>query len=131
GPWRLGVDRPERGIRPGTRFSATLALTNASLATSGNYRNAYEVDGLRVVHTMDPRSGRPYDSVVASVSVVAPDCRTADGWATALMVLSVDDGQRLVDDRPEVDALWLVSTPDGFEQQRSARIDDWIDDPSR
>ncbi len=131
GPWILGVDRPEAGVRPGTQLVARLALTNASLATSGNYRNAYEVDGLRVVHTMDPRVGRPYDSVVASVSVVAPDCRTADGWATALMVLGLEEGRALVDARPEVDALWLVSTADGFEQQRSARMTDWILDGSR
>jgi len=126
GPWRLGVDRPEEGVAPGTDFAATLALTNASLATSGNYRNAYEVDGSRVVHTMDPRTGRPYDSVVASVSVVAPDCRTADGWATALMVLDPEAGRALVDARPEIDALWLVSTEDGFEQRRSARMADWV-----
>ncbi|MEN0066995.1 MAG: FAD:protein FMN transferase [Myxococcota bacterium] len=126
GAWRVGVDRPEAGVRPGTRFAAQLALTNASLATSGNYRNAYQAGEVRVVHTMDPRTGRPHDSVVASVSVIAPDCRTADGWATSLMVLGLDDGRALIEAQPFVDALWLVTTSEGFEQQRSSGMADWI-----
>lgn len=126
GSWRLGVDRPERGLPPGSAFAAVLGLTNASLATSGNYRNAYDAGDVRVVHTMDPRTGRPHESVVASVSVVAPDCRTADGWATALMVLEPSDGRALIEAQPYVDALWLVTTEDGFEQQRSSAMTDWI-----
>lgn len=120
GPWRLGVDRPEEGLAPGAELAAVVELVNASLATSGNYRSVRELDGQRVVHTMDPRTGRPYASAVASASVVAPDCRTADGWATALMVLGEAEGLAAIEARPDLEALLLVSTPDGFREVRSS-----------
>ncbi|MEZ4237869.1 MAG: FAD:protein FMN transferase [Myxococcota bacterium] len=107
GAWQLGVDEPEPGHAPGQALAAVVGLTNAALATSGNYRSRYEADGTVIVHTMDPRTGRPFDSVVGSASVVAPDCRTADGWATALMVLG-EAGLPLVEARPDLEALLLV-----------------------
>lgn len=123
GAWRLGVDRPEEGLAPGESLAAVVELVNASLATSGNYRNVYEVDGVRVVHTMDPRTGRPYASNVASASVVAPDCRTADGWATALMVLGETAGLAAIEARPDLEALLIVSGPDGYRPVRSSGMD--------
>ncbi len=123
GPWRLAVDSPEA---PGRRFAATIALRNAALATSGNYRNAYDSAGVRIVHTMDPRTGKPHASEVASVTVVAPDCRTADGWATALMVLDPGAGRAAIDARPSLEALWLVAGDDGFDEIRSTGMDRWV-----
>jgi thiamine biosynthesis lipoprotein len=105
---------------PGRRFAAVVGLVNGALATSGNYRNAYEVDGQRVVHTMDPREGRPAVSDAASVSVVAPDCRTADGWATALMVLGTERGLAMVEARPELEALILQLDGPDFVQRASS-----------
>ncbi|MBX2796614.1 MAG: FAD:protein FMN transferase [Myxococcales bacterium] len=126
GDWRLGIDRPEEGAAPGAQLAAIVSLRNAALATSGNYRNAYDAGSTRVVHTMDPRTGRPYDSVVASATVVAPDCRTADGWATALMVLGPEEGMAAVDARPQLEALMLLASADGFVERRSAGIGAWL-----
>ncbi len=120
GPWRLGIDRPEVGVAPGSSLAAVVLLTNSALATSGNYRNAYAVDGVRVVHTMDPRTGRPHDSPLVSVTVVAPDCRQADGWATALMVLGPERGLAALDARPQLEGLLLVATERGLEPRYSA-----------
>lgn len=120
GAWRVGIDVPEEGSVPGRRFAAVVGLVNGALATSGNYRNAYEVDGQRVVHTMDPREGRPAVSDAASVSVVAPDCRTADGWATALMVLGTERGLAMVEARPELEALILQLDGPDFVQRASS-----------
>lgn len=128
GEWRIGVDRPD-SIVPGRQFAAVIALRNAGLATSGNYRNAYNADGMRIVHTMDPRSGRPRASDVASVTVVAPSCRTADGWATALMVLDAEQGLAAVEARPELDALWLIADGEGFVEQRSSHLAHWLVEP--
>lgn len=126
GPWRLGVDRPEEGLAPGQKLAAVATLTNVGMATSGNYRNTYEVDGVKVVHTLDPRTGRPALGTVASATVLAPDCRSADGWATALMVLGADQGMPLIEARPELEALLLVSEQGGFKQVRSTGLDPWI-----
>lgn len=124
--WRLGVDRPDPGAQPGRRLEAVVRLTNAALATSGNYRNAYVVDGERVVHTLDPRVGRPVRSEVASASVVAPDCATADALATALMVLGPEQGLALVEARPDVEALLLVVEGDGFRAVASSGMDTFL-----
>ena len=114
GGWTLGVDRPVVGSAPGTDLVAMVPLNNQAMATSGNYRNAYEVDGQTVVHTLDPRLGRPVQTDVLSVTVVAEDCMTADAWATALMVLPLNEGQPLVASMPGVEALWFVSSPTGL-----------------
>ena len=104
--WRLGVERPVPGSAPGTDLVSFLEVTNRAVATSGNYRNAYKIDGLEVVHTLDPRIGRPVETPIASVTVVAPDCVLADGWATALMVLGTAGLER-VERAPDVEALLL------------------------
>lgn len=126
GAWKLGIDRPEEGLAPGQELAAVAALTNAAMATSGNYRNTYEIDGQRVVHTLDPRTGRPALGTVASATVVAPDCRTADGWATALMVLGPEQGLPLIEARPDLDALLLVVDGDGFAVERSSGMGAWL-----
>ena len=116
GLWTVGVDVPEEGTAPGQALAAVLAVTNQAVATSGNYRNVYDLQGDRVWHTLDPRTGRPAVSDAASATVVAPDCRTADGVATALMVLG-SSGLTWVESLPDVDAMVLVATLDGFEQR--------------
>jgi len=123
GEWRLGVDTPDPAVAPGTALVSVVALRNAAMATSGNYRSVYEVDGAQVVHTMDPRTGRPHVSAVASATVLAPDCRTADGWATALMVLGPDAGLAAIEDRPELDALLLLRDGDGWIERRTSGLD--------
>ena len=119
GPWRLGVDWPQEGLEPGEQLAAVVALVDRGMATSGNYRNTYEVDGVRVVHTLDPRTGRPVYGKIASATVVAPDCQTADGWATALMVLGPEAGMAAIEARPELEALLLVPDGDGFRDVQS------------
>ena len=115
GAWRLGVDAPADHATPGSELAAVVELSNGALATSGNYRNFYEIDGRRVGHTLDPRTGRPATTEVLSATVVAPDCRTADGWATALMVLG-KDGLPLIEALPDVDAYLLLEGADAAAQ---------------
>lgn len=123
--WRVGVDVPEEGLAPGESLAAVLAVTNMAVATSGNYRNVYALDGQRVWHTLDPRTGRPARSDAASATVVAPSCRTADGVATALMVLG-SAGLPWVDTLPNVDAMVLVATPEGYEQRMTPAMEPYL-----
>ncbi|HCG70258.1 MAG TPA: FAD:protein FMN transferase ApbE, partial [Gammaproteobacteria bacterium] len=69
-----------------------LSVSGQAVATSGDYRNFRKVDGIRVDHVIDPRSGRPADNEVASVTVVHPEAMFADAWATAIMVLGSEAG---------------------------------------
>ncbi len=62
-------------------------MSNRAFATSGDYRNFFEVNGVRYSHVIDPRTGYPVSNGVASVSIVADTCTLADGLATAVMVM--------------------------------------------
>lgn len=87
--WKVGISRPEEAGRSEELFSV-IALNDKAMATSGNYRNYYEVDGKKFSHTIDPSTGRPVNHGLLSATVVADDCMTADAIATALMVMGTE-----------------------------------------
>lgn len=112
--WRVGVERPNPDALPGEDVAAVLELSDAAVATSGDYRNFFvDADGRRYTHILDPRTGYPIDHRLASVSVVAGDCMTADGLATTLFVMGPDEGLRFIRTWPGVEALFLVRDDDG------------------
>ena len=82
--WRVAVEHPGAGSRAVARG---LELMEGGIATSGDYRNFFTVDGSRYSHMIDPRSGAPVTHDVVSVTVIDESCMIADGWATALVVL--------------------------------------------
>ena len=108
-PWQIAIERPDTGVR---LLQTTVPLTNASMATSGDYRNFYEWKGERFSHTIDPRTGRPVNHALASVTVVSRMCMTADALATALLVLGPEDGYRFAVAN-DVASLMVVRQPDG------------------
>lgn len=83
-PWRIGIERP---VPNEQAIDLIVPLSGLAMATSGDYRNYYEVDGKRLSHSIDPRTGFPITHNVASVSVIAPLCVRADAYATGLLVL--------------------------------------------
>lgn len=120
-PWTIAIDDPQQQEQ--RTFQTTVALDNAALATSGNYRK-YRIDphtGEKYVHTLNPLTGRPVPSPILSVSVRAADCMTADAWATALMVLPLDTGQQLVEQTADLDALWIVAEASQTMEVRSSQ----------
>ncbi len=119
--WRLGIERPELetgapalGGRAGN-LQRILPLSDAAVATSGDYRNYRERDGARISHIIDPRSGMPVGHRLASVSVVHRRCTIADALATALMVLGPEEGLELAL-REDLAALFLVRDGQGFSE---------------
>jgi thiamine biosynthesis lipoprotein len=94
-PWRLGIERPQVA---GREIHTVVLLTDGSLATSGDYRLFREIEGRWISHIIDPRSGRPVEHRLASVSVVDDLCVRADAYATALLVLGPDEGMRLAEE---------------------------------
>ncbi len=85
--WIVGIESPQSDKRA---IATTLALKDAAMASSGDYRNFFEVDGVRYSHTIDPRTGRPIQHSLAAATVVSSDCATADALATALLVMGDD-----------------------------------------
>ncbi len=88
-PWFVALERPEVGRRS---VDGIIEITGASLATSGDYRQVRERDGIAYGHTMDPRGAAPLRGGPAAVTVRATDCMTSDAWATAFMVLGPERG---------------------------------------
>jgi len=88
-PWRIAIEKPVDQKRV---IHGLVGLSNVALATSGDYRNFYLAEGKRISHTINPRTGRPVDHSLASVSVIHPECALADAYATAMMVLGPEAG---------------------------------------
>jgi thiamine biosynthesis lipoprotein len=104
GAWHVAIERP----RPqAADWQRVLALRDVSVATSGTYRNFYEVAGERFSHLLDPRSGAPVRHSVVSASVVAPTASFADAFATGLLVLGPEAGPRVAE-REGVAAFFVV-----------------------
>jgi FAD:protein FMN transferase len=99
-PWRVGIESPQREERS---VELILDLSDAAIATSGNYRNYFELDGEYYSHTIDPITGRPVNHDLASASVVAENCMLADAVATCMMVLGPNEGLKVANDRG-----WMV-----------------------
>ncbi|MEA1928459.1 MAG: FAD:protein FMN transferase, partial [Candidatus Auribacterota bacterium] len=92
GLWRIGVEHP----REEGEVLTVLELKDRAVATSGDYRNYFIRKKKRYSHIIDPRTGEPSRSEVAGVSIMAQDCVTADGLATAMFVLGADRGISLL-----------------------------------
>ena len=113
-PWRIGIESPLAG----GGIQRVVPLRDRAMATSGDYRNRREVDGGWVSHTIDPRTGRPVEHRLASVSVIADRCVVADGLATALEVLGPNDGHALAVERGWA-AFFLSRDEDGAVTERA------------
>lgn len=115
-PWTVGIDKPMEGDETENRkdgFQAVVQLKNRALATSGNYRKFYEKDGKKISHTLDPKTGYPVRHTLLSASVIANDCMTADAYATAFMVMGVEDARAFLASHAELDAYLVYSGENG------------------
>ena len=110
--WRIGINRP----RVDAAFDAVyavVALGNQGFATSGDYRNFFEVDGVRYSHVIDPRTGFPISNGVVSVSIITGNCAMADGLATAVLVMGMKKGLEMIDRLDGVEGLIVVEQNNG------------------
>ncbi|WER44655.1 FAD:protein FMN transferase [Cupriavidus sp. WKF15] len=109
-PWAIALEAPDYEWHAAM---GVIELSNAAIATSGDYRHWADIDGARVSHTMDPRTGAPLCSSVASVTVIASTCADADAYATALLVLGAQAGRDYAQ-RRRLDALFVVRDGDAL-----------------
>ena len=122
-PWKIGIDDTLQGEQ--RKFLQTISLKNEALASSGNYRK-YRLDpvsNVRFVHSVNPLNGSAFRTNILSTSVKAPNCMTADAWATALMVMPLEKGKALVERHPQLEALWTVI--DEERKIKSVKSDNW------
>ena len=112
-PWRIAVDRPQEN---GRSLQAALAVRDQAVCTSGNYRKASVVNGQKLSHTLDPRTGAPVTHGLLSATVVTPSAAYADAYATVCMVLGPDKGALWVDSLQRagknIEALFIMDSGD-------------------
>ena len=111
--WAVGVDAPEKA---GQGSHSVIALSDAAVATSGNYRHFIDIRGTRLAHTMNPLTGAPVVGSPASVTVLGQSCMMADAMATALMVLGLEKGRALATAKG-MDSLFLMPSGQGLAAQ--------------
>ncbi len=111
-PWRIAIEVPATNMRSVQKI---IELKDVGLATSGDYRNFFEVDGRRYSHTLNPKTGYPVNHKLASVSVIAASTMRADGLATAILVMGEEEGKAFAEAN-NIAAFFIVKTPDGFSE---------------
>lgn len=122
--WRVGIEKPELAQR---KAQQVIELRDISIATSGDYRNFFEMDGQKFSHTIDTRTGYPVRSRLASVSVLASNCMLADAWATALMAMG-DERALAFAESEKLVAYFLLhkANGEGIEQVFSNGFDQYL-----
>lgn len=111
-PWTIGILNPN-STQEHQYFKAYVSLNDEAFTTSGNYFNYRVINGQKFGHTIDPKTGYPVQRSLLSASVFAKDCTLADAWATAFMVMGLDDARKKVKALKNVDALFMYSTAGG------------------
>jgi len=110
--WTIAIEVPDEA-RIGGIFDA-IYLENKGMASSGNYRNFRVLeDGRKVAHTIDPRTGFPKMQTLLSATVLAPSCMLADGFATACMVLGLEESIKLIESDPSLEAYFIYADEQG------------------
>jgi thiamine biosynthesis lipoprotein len=110
--WRIGIEDP--GTKAGGKpAQVAVKLDNKAIATSGNYRKTREINGKKYAHTISPFTGYPVEHSLLSASVFAEDAMTADGYATAFMVMGLEKAVKIVESNAGLDAFFVYSGEDG------------------
>ncbi|MCQ2285733.1 MAG: FAD:protein FMN transferase [Bacteroidales bacterium] len=106
-PWRVGIQEPTQDKSGALVADYTFNMSDVAIATSGNYRNYKEENGVRYSHIINPKNGCPEKSNLLSVSVLAKDCAIADALATGFMVLGMDRSVEILNQHPEYAAHFI------------------------
>jgi len=110
--WKVGINRPDETASASDLYSI-IALENRGMATSGNYRNYYMKDSVKISHTINPATGYPVNHSLLSATVLAKDCMTADAYATALMVMGVERAIQLDSALSEIEVFLIYGDGKG------------------
>ncbi len=115
-PWRIGIDEPsEEQSAMNRKIQRVIHISEGAVATSGNYRQFYEKNGKKYAHTINPKTGYPVRHNLLSATVIAPDCMTADAYATAFMVLGYHASLDIVQENPNLEAYFILSGDEDTE----------------
>ncbi|GLS89269.1 thiamin biosynthesis lipoprotein ApbE [Psychromonas marina] len=119
--WTLAIERPSAG----QNVQRLIQVGDNSIATSGDYRNYYEYDGIRYSHTIDPKTGKPINHKLVSVTVIHESSMMADALATAITVLGPEDGFVFAE-KNNLAVFLIVKQGDEFVEHVSAEFKPYL-----
>ena len=134
-PWRTAIEQPASPVLsageapPPLSLARIVVLTGVALSTSGDSHNFTTVGSRRYGHIIDPRSGRPAMSALASVSVIHGSCAQSSAWATALFVLGVDQGYALAT-REHLACIFIVRDGNNLTQRTTPEFERLVASPT-
>lgn len=111
--WNIAIEKPTAKQR---MLQKVLPISDIALATSGDYRNFFEVDGIRYSHTINPLTGQTIKHNLVSVTVLSSTTMTADALATGFMVLGFEPALLLAE-QEQIAALFILKTSTGFVEK--------------
>lgn len=120
--WQIGIEQANPLERSVQRI---VGLDNIAMATSGDYRNYFEKDGVRYSHTIDPASGKPISHTLAAVTVLHSSAIHADALATAFMVSGPEKSLALANEIG-VALYMIIKTNAGFEERYNDRFKPYL-----
>jgi len=118
--WKIAVASPDAMLS--NKVYRALDLTDIAMATSGDYRNYFESDGIRYSHTIDPKTGYPIKHRLASVSVLDKSSMMSDALATCLMVKGEFEGFEWAEDN-NIPAYFIYRSDDGFDAKATTAFE--------
>ena len=126
-PWRIAIQAPNARYRP--EIYKIAQPGDKAMATSGDYRNFFIHEGRRYSHILDPRTGRPVPPTIASATVLADGCMTADALATAFMILPPEESIAIAARSPGVECLLLIREGEGLRELQSPGMSAYLTPP--
>ncbi|CAH8199536.1 FAD:protein FMN transferase [Vibrio aestuarianus] len=121
-PWRIAIEKPTIDERT---IQEIIEPGDLAIATSGDYRNYFEQDGIRYSHIINPETGKPINHKVVSVTVLDASSMTADGLATGLMVLGEAKGMEVAEQQ-QIPVFMIVKTDNGFKEIASTAFKPYL-----
>ena len=111
--WTVGIEEPLENKISTNPFLVLIEINQLAVATSGNYRRFTEVNGVKVVHHIDPTTGYPTSNNLLSASIFANECITSDATATGILVMGLEKAKIYLEKHKELEAILIYSDENG------------------
>ena len=116
--WVIGIENPNLNKK---LIKEIVNITNKGIATSGDYKNFYEENGVEYSHILNPNSGKPILHNTKSVTVIHNNAMMADGWATALLALGSNKGLKIAE-KYKIASLFILKEKNNFIKIKSSEF---------
>ena len=125
--WRVAIEQPIENKKDKNEAQVIIELMNKGVATSGNYRRFIEVDGKKLVHHIDPRTGCPTSNNLLSASVFCDQTLNSDALATGFLVMGLDNAKLFLENHPEIQVFFIYADEQGkYQVFMTKEVMNWI-----